>query len=431
MTEVVRLDDRRPRRPGVLDRAARSLVEARLARMQDGDLTLVDGTRRARYGRPGAPLRAAATIRDPRAWRAVALGGTVGSAEAYADGWWASDDPVAVVRVVLSAGGAGGVLESGFARLGAAWDRAAHALRRNTRGGSRRNIRDHYDLGNDFFALFLDETLTYSCGIFEGPDSSMREASEAKLDRVCRKLELSPRTHVLEIGTGWGSFALHAAERYGCRVTTTTISREQAQHARERVRQAGLESKVEVLLADYRELKGTYDRLVSIEMIEAVGWEYYPTFFRTCASRLAPDGAALIQAITIRDQAFEAKKREVDFIKRHIFPGSCIPSVTALCRAATAASDMRLFHLEDIGPHYATTLRRWRERLRSRWDEAMAGGKDERFLRLFEFYLAHCEAGFEERYLGNAQMLFVKPAARRAPIVPPLSRADGRVPSVA
>jgi cyclopropane-fatty-acyl-phospholipid synthase len=420
MTDVTRLDDRRERRPGTLDLLARTAVMSRLSALREGDLTLVEGGRRTRLGRPGHPIAATVTVRDPRFWRAVALGGTVGAAEAYADGWWGADDLARVVRAVLASGGAGRPLETGLARIGAVVDRWAHRLRRNTRAGARRNIRDHYDLGNDFFALFLDETLTYSCGIFERPGATLREASEAKLDRVCQKLQLSPRTRVLEIGSGWGGFAIHAASRYGCPVTTTTISPAQHEAARRRVREAGVDGRVEVLLRDYRDLDGSYDRLVSIEMIEAVGWEHYEAFFRACSERLAPDGLMLLQAITIQDQAYEARKREADFVKRHVFPGSCIPSVTALCSAATRASDMRLFHLEDIGPHYATTLRQWRDRLVDRWDEALAQGKDETLLRMFELYLAYCEAAFEERYLGDAQMLFVKPASRREPIVPAL-----------
>ncbi len=424
MTDVTHLDDRRERRPGTLDLLARTAVMARLSALREGDLTLVEGGRRTRLGRPGHPIAATVTVRDPRFWRAVALGGTVGAAEAYADGWWSADDLARVVRAVLASGGAGRPLETGLARIGAAVDRWAHRLRRNTRAGARRNIRDHYDLGNDFFALFLDETLTYSCGIFERPGATLREASEAKLDRVCQKLQLSPRTRVLEIGSGWGGFAIHAASHYGCPVTTTTISSAQHEAARRRVREAGVDGRVEVLLRDYRDLDGSYDRLVSIEMIEAVGWEHYEAFFRASSERLAPDGLMLLQAITIQDQAYEARKREADFVKRHVFPGSCIPSVTALCSAATRASDMRLFHLEDIGPHYATTLRQWRDRLVDRWDEALAQGKDEALLRMFEIYLAYCEAAFEERYLGDAQMLFVKPASRREPIVPALRPAS-------
>jgi cyclopropane-fatty-acyl-phospholipid synthase len=431
MSQVVRLDERRPAPPGLLDRLARGVVGSRLAGLRDAELTVVEGARRERYGTPGAGVSATAVIHDPRVWRAVLLGGTVGAADAYADGWWGSDDPTAVVRAFLAMPGAGAPLEAGLAKAGALADRLRHALRRNTRGGARRNIRDHYDVGNEFFSLFLDETLSYSCGVFEGPGASMREASEAKLERVCRKLELSPASHVLEIGSGWGGFAIHAASRHGCRVTTTTISREQWELASRRVREAGLEGRVQVLLRDYRDLEGTFDRLVSIEMIEAVGWRNYEEYFARCAARLSPEGTMLLQAITIRDQVYEAKKDEVDFIKRHIFPGSCIPSVTALCSAATEASDMRLFHLEEIGPHYAITLRRWRERLRERWDEARGQGKEERFLRMFEYYLAYCEAGFEERYLGDVQMLFVKPRSRRAALVPPLAAHDQRVPSVA
>jgi cyclopropane-fatty-acyl-phospholipid synthase len=355
----------------------------------------------------------------------------VGAAEAYADGGWSSEDPAAVVRAFLAIPGAGAPLEAGLAKVGALADRIRHALRANTRAGSRRNIRDHYDLGNDFFALFLDETLSYSCGIFEAPGATLREASEAKLERVCRKLGLGPGMHVLEIGSGWGGFALHAAARHGCRVTTTTLSREQAELAARRVREAGLEGRVQVLLRDYRDLEGTYDRVVSIEMIEAVGWRNYREYFSRCARHLAPDGTMLLQAITMQDQAFEARKDEADFIKRHVFPGSCIPSVTALCAAATEGSDLRLFHLEDIGPHYATTLRRWRDALRARWGEARAQGKDERFLRMFEYYLAYCEAGFEERYLGDVQMVLVRPGARPAAIVPALASRDERMPSVA
>jgi cyclopropane-fatty-acyl-phospholipid synthase len=431
MREVIRLDERRTRRLGTLDLLARAAVEQRLAALQEGDLTLLDGSRRLRFGRPGHPLRATITVHDPGLYRAVAFGGTVGAAEAYADGWWSADDLVQLVRIVVRGGGAGAQLENGLARLGTLADRLSHALRPNSRSGSRRNIRDHYDLGNDFFALFLDETLTYSCGIFERPGATLAEASSAKLDRVCQKLQLGPQHHLLEIGCGWGSLALHAAGRYGCRVTATTISREQHEVAARRVREAGLEGRVEVLRADYRDLTGRYDRLASIEMIEAVGWEYYEAFFRACSERLAPDGMMLVQAITLQDQAFERRKREADFIKRHVFPGSCIPSVTALCSAATRASDMRLFHLEDIGPHYAPTLRAWRERLLERWAEARALGKEESFLRMFEYYLAYCEAAFEERYIGDAQMLFVKPACRRAALVPALRQGASPVPSAA
>jgi len=284
----------------------------------------------------------------------------------------------------------------------------AHALRRNSRAGSRRNISAHYDLGNEFFALFLDETLMYSCALFERPDMSLAEASTAKLDAICRKLQLAPGQRVLEIGTGWGGFALHAAREYGCHVTTTTISPSQHRLATERVRAAGLESRVDVLLQDYRDLRGTFDRLVSIEMIEAIGHRQYGEFFRRAAERLAPDGRMVLQSITIADAHFAAARDDVDFIKRYIFPGCCIPSVGALCGAMAASSDLRLVHLDDIGLHYATTLRHWRTRFLANVERVKAMGYPDEFVRMWEFYLAYCEAGFAERTLGDVQMVLTR-----------------------
>jgi cyclopropane-fatty-acyl-phospholipid synthase len=252
----------------------------------------------------------------------------------------------------------------------------------------------------------------YSCAYFERADMSLREASLAKLDRICRRLRLSAADHLLEIGTGWGGLALHAAAKYGCRVTTTTISEEQHRLAVERVAAAGLQGRVKVLLEDYRDLAGRYDKLVSIEMIEAVGHEYLELFFRRCAGLLRDDGLMLLQAITIADQRYDAARKSVDFIRKHIFPGSCIPSVSALARAAARASDLKLFHLEDIGPHYATTLRLWRENLLCHAGELRALGYSAEFLRKWEFYFCYCEAGFAERALGDVQALFVRPDAR-------------------
>jgi cyclopropane-fatty-acyl-phospholipid synthase len=396
---------------GLLGTLARRLVLARLARVEAGDLTLVDGADVHRFGRRGDPVRATLTVHDPRFWGAVASGGTNGGAEAFMDGWWSADDLVAVVRIAARAGSGAEALEAGRFSPAQWLARVGHALRRNTRRGARRNVEAHYDLGNAFYALFLDETMTYSCGIFERPDATLREASEAKIDRACRRLGLRPGLHLLEIGTGWGGLAIRAARDFGCRVTTTTLSREQHAFATERVRAAGLSGRVDVLLEDYRDLRGRFDRLVSIEMIEAVGWEYYEDFFRTCSERLVPDGLALIQSITIRDQAYEKAKREVDFIKKHVFPGGSIPAIGALVLAAGRASDLGLVGLEEIGLHYATTLRHWRERFLARRAEARALGHDDRFLRLWEYYLAYCEGGFLERYIGTAQLLFAKPGA--------------------
>jgi cyclopropane-fatty-acyl-phospholipid synthase len=329
------------------------------------------------------------------------------------DGLWECDDLVALVRILVRNQDRLDAMERGPARLGAALLRLWHSLRRNTRDGSRRNIAAHYDLGNDFFKLFLDENLMYSSAIYESPDESLEVASTRKLDRICQKLQLSADTRVVEIGTGWGGFALHAARTTGCHVTTATISREQYQLATARIAAAGLQDRVKVLLTDYRELTGQYDRLVSIEMIEAIGHQYLDTYFRKVSSLLQHDGMALIQAITIEDHRYQQALRSVDFIKRYIFPGSFIPSISAMLKSATGVSDLKLFNLEDIGPSYALTLREWRRRFMAQHDQVRSMGYPERFVRMWEFYLAYCEGGFIERSTGDVQMLLVKPGARR------------------
>ena len=404
--------------PRGLARVVRDAVLARLAHLRDGQLVVREQGGEHAFGRPGADISAVVTIRDPRAWVAIGLRGTIGAAEAYADGWWDADDLAAAIRIVLSAGDAGDSLESGLARLGGWWERLRHRARRNTLAGARANIAAHYDLGNEFFGLFLDPTMTYSCAVFDRPDMSLEEAQVAKMKRVCRKLDLSPGLRLLEIGTGWGGMAMHAAREHGVTVTTTTLSRKQHDLAIRRVREAGLEDRIRIVLADYRELEGVYDRVVSIEMIEAVGWEYYEAYFGAIGRLLKADGLALVQAITIPDHRFERWKREPNHINRIVFPGSCIPSVTSMLQAASRASDLRPFHLEEIGPHYERTLRTWREALVSRWAEARAQGRSEHFLRTFVYYLASCEAGFAERYQGDVQLLLARPRARRAPILP-------------
>jgi len=278
--------------------------------------------------------------------------------------------------------------------------------------GSRRNISAHYDLGNDFFRLFLDDTLMYSAGVFETPEATMEEASIAKIDRICRKLELGPDDHLLEIGTGWGGFAIHAARHYGCRVTTTTISEAQHQLARERIIEAGLEDRIELLREDFRNLTGQYDKLVSIEMIEAIGEANIGRFFAVCNGLLKPHGKMLLQSITIADNLYEGYRRSVDFIQRYIFPGGFLPSVASLCHAVGRNSDMRLFHLEDIGPHYAETLKRWRQQFNTNLTAIRALGYPPEFIRMWEFYLCYCEGGFLERATGDVQMLLVKSGDR-------------------
>lgn len=399
--------------------AGRRLMRHALERIERGGVRVV--------GEPGVEeLRSprardgcnAVTVRvlHPDFFAAAAFGGSVGVAEAYMDRLWETDDLAGLVETLTLNVTAMAALEGPIARLLSPLSRAAYWLERNTRSGSRRNIVAHYDLGNEFFATFLDPTMTYSCAIFEHGARSLEEAQREKIDRVCRKLALSARDHVLEIGSGWGALAIHAASRYGCRVTTTTISDEQFREATHRVRAAGLADRIDVVRRDYRDLTGQFDRLVSIEMVEAVGAERLGTFFDVCARRLKPDGAALIQAIVIRDQFFARAARERDFLKRYIFPGSCLPSVGAMIDAMRSRTDLHLVHLEDIGLHYVDTLRLWREAFVSRQADVRAMGFDDRFIRMWEYYLAYCEGAFRARHVGDVQMLLTKPSCRLAPV---------------
>jgi len=412
------MSSKTPSAPAAIVRRSRlpltaRLVLSRLERIDAGLLCLETEGERIELGRAADDgLQAELRVNDARFWSAVARRGSVGAGEAYAQGWWESEQPAQVVRVMIRNQAALAGLDSGLARISRPLLAAYHALRPNSERGSRANIAAHYDLSNEFFALFLDETMTYSCGLFESADTSLKDASIAKIDRLCHKLDLKPGDHLLEIGTGWGALALHAAREYGCRVTTTTISRRQHDLAAERFRAAGLDDKIELLFEDYRRLEGRYDKLVSVEMIEAVGYRYYDAFFERCTALLKPDGVMALQAITIADRHFERAKRSVDFIQRHIFPGSCIPSVTALCSSMTRAGDLTLVDLEDIGRHYVKTLASWHRNLRARWDDARALGYSDEFLRLWEFYFAYCEGGFAERHISDVHMLLARPGAR-------------------
>ena len=387
--------------------AAARAVHARLEAITEGRLVLHHDGSTTVFG-TGGELTASVTVRSPVFYTRVATGGHIGAGESYVRGEWESDDLTAVIRLIGRNRTAMAVLGRGWARLGDPVRRLMHAVRRNTRGGSRRNISAHYDLGNEFFSLFLDDTLTYSAGLFEHEGATLRDASIAKYDRLCRKLALAPGDRVVEVGSGWGGFALHAAGTYGCHVTGTTISREQHRLASDRAVQAGLADRITILDRDYRELEGRFDKLVSIEMVEAVGHQYYREYFERCAGLLEADGLAAIQAITIADELYGPA--EPDFIKRYVFPGSSIPSISALT-AAAAHTDLRLVHLEDLTPHYAETLRRWRERFEAEWPRIRALGFDEEFRRLWRFYLCYCEGGFAERVLGCAQLVFAKPRA--------------------
>jgi len=408
------------REHGALSAFARRRVCAALAAIVEGELTIVDGEDSLRFEGERAGPRAEVVVHDARAWRALALGGVLGGGEAYADGWWSADDLAGVVGVLARNAAALGGLERG-GRWRAPALRLWHRLRDNDRAGSRRNISAHYDLGNAFFATFLDPTLTYSSAVFERAGATLEEAQRAKYERLCRKLALRPEHHLLEIGGGWGAFAIHAAREHGCRVTTTTISREQHALAQARVAAAGLGDRVEVLCRDYRDLGGSYDRVASIEMIEAVGHRHLPRFFEVCAQRLAPDGVLALQAILVPERDWERSKRSVEFVKRYVFPGSQLVALGAIS-AAIAATDLTLTHYEDITPHYAETLRRWRESFLASCARVGELGYDERFQRTWEFYLAYCEGAFRERVNLAAQLVFEKAGARASSLLGTLDR---------
>ncbi len=397
----------RAHRASWLDRAARDLVFKNLARLGEGSLRLEEAGEAFTFGPSESAGSLASTVRvlDPGFHGAVAFGGTIGAGESYMRGEWQCDSLPDLVRLFLVNRGALDRLEGWAARCQGSLRNLVHAWRRNSHRGSRDNIAAHYDLGNDFFSLFLDESMMYSCALFEQPGYSLAEASEAKNDRICQRLELAAGDHFLEIGGGWGGFALHAAGRYGCRVTTTTISREQHALASRRVREAGLADRVTVLSRDYRDLTGQYDKLVSIEMIEAVGHAYLDRYFAQCGSLLKPEGLMLLQAILIPDQQYEAYRRGVDFIRRYIFPGGCLPSLGAIHGAIRRRTDLQLTSLDDLTPHYARTLELWRARFLENIAEVRGLGYPESFVRMWEFYLAYCEGAFRENATSCATAL--------------------------
>lgn len=401
-------------RAGPLQAIGRRALLAALSKLGSGRLTLLESGAQHCFGPgdAGSP-EVKLAINEPAFWADAAFGGTVGAGESYIRGDWSCNDLTGLVRLMVANRAVMEAMDGGMALVSAPLRRILHWVHRNNPQGSRRNIAAHYDLGNDLFRLFLDETMAYSCGIFTRPDASLHEASLAKFDAICRKLDLRSGERLVEIGTGWGGLAIHAAKHYGVEVTTTTISREQHDYARDWIEREGLGNRITLLLDDYRDLQGRFDKLVSVEMIEAVGHRYLGTYLGKISTLLEPDGAALIQAITLQDQYYEQALRSVDFIQRFIFPGSFIPSVTVILEAMRDQTDLKLFNLEDIGPHYATTLRHWRERFMTRLPEVRALGYPEEFIRMWEFYLCYCEGGFLERQLGDVHLLLTKPGCRR------------------
>ncbi|HET9034342.1 MAG TPA: cyclopropane-fatty-acyl-phospholipid synthase family protein [Dokdonella sp.] len=422
------LADSALRESPLLDRILRKRLLAALKGLCACRITIEEKSETVILGtpasKPAETLVAHIHVHDSAFYRQVGLNGSVGAGEAYMDGLWDCDDLVSLIRILVRNRDHLDAMETGLARLGGSAMRIWGALMRNTRKGSRRNIAAHYDLGNDLFKLFLDDSLMYSSAIYANEDDTLEAASSRKLERICQKLNLGPQHHLLEIGTGWGGFALYAAKHYGCRVTTTTISKEQHDRARERIEAAGLGDRITLLLEDYRDLKGSFDRVVSIEMIEAIGHQYLDTYFRTIDHLLKPDGMALIQAITIEDHRYKQALKSVDFIQRFIFPGSFIPSISAMTDAIGRNSNMKLFNLEDIGPSYALTLRAWRKRFLDRIEQVRALGYPDRFVRMWVFYLAYCEGGFIERSIGDVQMLLCKPEARPTQFVPSLQSVN-------
>ncbi len=401
--------------------AWRTLAGALLREIRVGSLVVVDETeladgapRRWTFG-TGAPT-ATIELRDSAFWKAL-MRGSRGLAESYAAGAWDTPDLVAVIRLAARNAVVIDRVRRYTAPLWTPQQRVRAALRPHNRRRSRRDIAAHYDLGNELFGRMLDPTMSYSCALFEREEMTLEQASVAKLERVCEQLELGPTDRVIEIGTGWGGFAIHAARTRGCHVTTTTISAEQHAYAVQRVREAGLENQIAVLRSDYRDLRGRYDKLVSIEMIEAVGWQHIGTFFERCSRLLEPHGAMLLQAITIDDRAYEVEKASKSFIKDYIFPGGCLPSLEVIQRNVARRTDLQTVDLHDLTPSYVTTLRHWRERFLAHRAELETFGYDERFRRLWTLYLAYCEAGFAERRIGDIQLLLAKPrwVARETP----------------
>jgi cyclopropane-fatty-acyl-phospholipid synthase len=412
----------RPASISLMARFGRRLMYAQLRQFTHGELRVIeaDGQEHT-FGRRRADFDVGCTlmIDHPQTWADAAFGGTVGAGEAYIRGLWRCDNLTNLVRIFVANREQMNRMDSRWSFVSRPLLKLFHWANRNSRSGSARNITAHYDLGNDLYELMLDETMAYSCAIFPRPDASLVVASTAKFEAACRKLDLKPTDHVLEIGTGWGGFAIHAVERYGCRVTTTTISPAQRDYAVKKIAERNLSDRITVLLQDYRDLEGQYDKLVSIEMIEAVGANFLDEYFRSCSRLVKPEGAMLLQAITIQDQYYERALKSVDYIQRYVFPGSFIPSIEAISRSLTKASDFKIFHLEDIGPHYARTLKLWRERFFRNIGKVRQLGYPESFVRLWEYYLCYCEGGFLERQLGTVQMLLTKPASKRPSLAAP------------
>ncbi len=387
-------------------------LKKKLNHVTHGHISVVDGSEKFSFGDSSSALIVKVQIHSQEFYVMTGSGGALGIAEAYILGYWSADDVVMLMRIILKNRSILLSLNNGIAKLLNPVNKLIHRSRQNTLKGSKENILAHYDLSNDFYKLWLDPTMTYSCGYFSNPDTSLEDASIEKLDRICRKLKLSEKDHVLEIGTGWGSFSIHAAKNYGCNITTTTISDAQYEYARTRVIEEGLESKINLINKDYRKLDGQYDKIVSIEMIEAVGYEFIPEYFKKISDLLKPNGLMALQGITYNDHNFDTYKDSVDFIKKYIFPGSCLISVSQIVDVIKNKTDLSMIDMEDITRHYASTLNKWRKNFMKVLPEVREMGYSRAFINMWEFYFLYCEAGFLERNIGDVQLVFAKSGAR-------------------
>ena len=388
----------------------------KLKGLKTGELTIIDGSEIHVFGIPKSELKATLTVSSQEFYVFLGSGGTNGAAEAFTAGYWSADNLVELIQIIIRNKKTMEGLESGLARLTNPITKIIHRLRQNTLKGSKSNILAHYDLSNDFYKLWLDSTMTYSSGIFLNKKSSMLDASVEKLDRLCRKLNLNSSDHVLEIGTGWGSFATHAAKNYGCKVTTTTISDNQFNYVAELISKENLDNKITLLNKDYRELEGVFDKVVSIEMIEAVGSDFVPGFFEKASSLLKKNGLMALQGITYNDPDFNAYKSSVDFIRKYIFPGSCLISLSQVEKAIKDKTDLIMVDSEDITLHYARTLEIWRKDFENVLPQVRELGFSDPFIRIWVFYLVYCEAGFLENLIGDFQFIFAKPDSKNIKI---------------
>lgn len=396
----------------VICQMARKIILNKLNSLSIGQITIVDALGDKTFGDSNSSLKAKIIVRELSFYRYLLVDGTIGAGEAYMQGIWTTDNLTDVVRIFSVNMHASDAIEKGVASLFTPFKKIGHWLNRNNVAGSKRNISAHYDLGNEMYRLFLDPKMMYSSAIYPRPDTGLNEASTYKLKHICDKLNLTNEHHLLEIGTGWGGMAIFAAQYTGCKVTTTTISKAQFDYAVTAVKKAGLADKIKVVMLDYRVLTGQYDRLVSVEMIEAVGHQYYQQYFTKCASLLKADGLMLIQAITITDQRYQYYLNNVDFIQKYIFPGGCLPSIEHIAKHVSQSTDMVIRNLEDIGLHYAQTLADWRENFFSQIEAVKQLGYDEQFIKMWEFYLCYCEGGFRERTISTVQVVLAKPQNR-------------------